>query len=68
MLVVFFWWGNRVRQRLLAQFVEARLLTSLTVGISPTRRKIRFALIILAVALLIRDHRTIAGWFRIAGS
>jgi Ca-activated chloride channel family protein len=52
-LAVFFWWGNRVRQKLLAQFVEARLLASLTVGLSPTRRKIRFALVILAATLLI---------------
>jgi len=52
-LVLFFWWGNRVRQKLLTQFVEPRLLASLTVGLSPTRRKIRFALVIAAVALLI---------------
>jgi len=52
-LAVFFWWGNRVRQKLLTQFLEARLLASLTVGLSPTRRKIRFALVLLAVALLI---------------
>jgi Ca-activated chloride channel family protein len=52
-LALFFWWGNRVRQRLLTQFVEARLLNSLTVGLSLTRRKIRFALVILAVALLV---------------
>lgn len=52
-LALFFWWSNRVRQRLLIQFVEARLLSSLTVGLSPARRKIRFALVILAVALLV---------------
>lgn len=52
-LALFFWWGSRVRQKLLAQFVEARLLSSLTVGLSPTRRKIRFTLVIAAVALLI---------------
>ncbi|HEX4348993.1 MAG TPA: VWA domain-containing protein, partial [Verrucomicrobiae bacterium] len=52
-LVLFFWWGNRVRQKLLTQFVDARLLASLTVGISPGRRKIRFVLVIVAVALLI---------------
>ncbi len=32
----------RSRQRLLTQFVEARLLAQLTVGISPTRQKVRF--------------------------
>ena len=53
LLALFFWWGNRVRQKLLIQFVEARLLSSLTVGLSPTRRKIRFGLVILAAALLV---------------
>jgi Ca-activated chloride channel family protein len=52
-LALFFWWASRVRQKLLAQFVEARLLSSLTVGLSPARRKIRFALVTVAVALLI---------------
>jgi Ca-activated chloride channel family protein len=52
-LALFFWWGNRARQKLLTQFVESRLLASLTVGISPARRKIRFALVVLAVAFLI---------------
>ena len=52
-LTLFFWWHNRARQKLLTQFIEARLLSSLTVGISPTRRKIRFALLVLAASLLI---------------
>ena len=52
-LILFFWWSERVRQKLLAQFVEARLLEKLTVGLSPVRRKWRFALVVLAVALLI---------------
>ena len=52
-LAFFFWWRDRARQKLLAQFIEARLLSSLTIGISPTRRKIRFTLLILAVAFLI---------------
>jgi Ca-activated chloride channel family protein len=52
-LAAFFWWALRVRQKLLAQFINARLLAGLTVGVSPTRQKIRFALVILAVALLI---------------
>jgi Ca-activated chloride channel family protein len=52
-LVAFFWWALRSRQKLLSKFIEARLLTSLTVGVSTTRRKIRFALVILAVELLI---------------
>jgi Ca-activated chloride channel homolog len=53
LLVAFFWWALNSRQKLLAKFIEARLLTSLTVGVSNTRRKIRFALIILVVELLI---------------
>ncbi|HTY87513.1 MAG TPA: VWA domain-containing protein [Candidatus Acidoferrum sp.] len=49
---LFFWWRERTRQRLLTQFIEARLLSSLTVGISPGRRKLRFLLLTAAVALL----------------
>ncbi len=52
-LALFFWWGERVKRRLLTQFVEARLLSSLTVGLSPARRKWRYVLVILAVALLL---------------
>jgi Ca-activated chloride channel family protein len=52
-LALFFWWGERARQKLMTQFIEARLLSALTVGISPARRKIRFALVILAATLLI---------------
>ncbi|HEY5234202.1 MAG TPA: VWA domain-containing protein [Verrucomicrobiae bacterium] len=52
-LALFFWWATRARRKLLAQFIQTRLLTALTVGISPVRRKLRFALVILAVALLI---------------
>ena len=52
-LALFFWWGERVRRKLLTQFVESRLLASLTVGLSLTRRKIRYALVLLAVALLV---------------
>ena len=52
-LVAFFWWSERVRRKLLTQFVESRLLAQLTVGLSVPRRKIRFALVILAVAVLL---------------
>ena len=51
-LALFFGWATRVRQRLLTQFIEARLLSALTVGISPVRRKWRSAFLILAVACL----------------
>ena len=52
-LAGFFWWAQRSRQRLLTQFIQARLLSQLTVGISTARRKIRLALVVLAVAFLI---------------
>jgi len=53
LLAGLFWWSQRVRQKLLAQFVHARLLATLTVGLSPARRKIRFALVLAAVAMLV---------------
>ncbi|MCX6895216.1 MAG: VWA domain-containing protein [Verrucomicrobia bacterium] len=52
-LVAFFWWSWRERQRLVTQFIEARLLPALTVGVSATRQKLRMACVILAVALVI---------------
>jgi Ca-activated chloride channel family protein len=52
-LVLFFWQAERTRQRLLIQFVEKRHLEKLTAGISPARKKWRYTLVILAVALLI---------------
>ena len=52
-LALFFWWASRARQRLLTQFIQTRLLSALTVGVSPARRKIRFGCLILSVTLLI---------------
>ncbi len=52
-LVVFFWWAMRERQRLMTQFIQARLLPGLISGVSPARMKVRFALITAAVALLL---------------
>jgi len=52
-LALFFWRASRQRQQLLAQFIRARLLSALTVGVSPARRKIRLGCLVLAVALLI---------------
>jgi Ca-activated chloride channel family protein len=52
-LATLFWFANRQKQKLLAQFVSARLLPVLTTGISPARKKLRFAFLILAVAFLI---------------
>jgi Ca-activated chloride channel family protein len=52
-MVFLFWLANRQKQKLLAQFISARLLPVLTVGISPARQKLRFAFLILAVTFLI---------------
>ncbi len=52
-LAVFFCWAMRSRQKLLAQFIEVRLLSSLTVGISPARQKIRFGCLVFAAAFLV---------------
>jgi Ca-activated chloride channel family protein len=52
-LALFFWWRERSRQKMLGLFIEARLLSALTVGISPRRRKIRFTLLVLASVFLI---------------
>lgn len=52
-LVLFLWWASRQRRKLLAQFIRSRLLSALTVGVSPARRKIRLGCLLLAVALLV---------------
>jgi len=52
-LIIFFWWAWRERQRLITQFISARLLAILKVGVSATRQKARMAMIVAAVALLV---------------
>ena len=52
-LVAFYWWSWRQRTRLLSQFVEPRLLSGLLAGISPGRRKLRHALVVTGIALLL---------------
>ena len=52
-LVAFLFWAWRRRRELAAQFVGARLLSSLTVGVSASRQKLRMGLVVAAVALLI---------------
>jgi Ca-activated chloride channel family protein len=52
-LILFFWWAWRERQRLMTQFIQARLLPGLISGVSPTRQKVRFVLITIAFALLL---------------
>jgi Ca-activated chloride channel homolog len=52
-LVAFFWWSWRKRQKLLTQFIHARLLPGLIVGVSPAREKIRLGCLVLAVVSVI---------------
>lgn len=49
----FFWWAWRERQRLMTQFIQARLLPGLVSGVSPARQKVRVACLVAAVILLI---------------
>ncbi len=51
-LALFFWWAWRTRQALIAQFVQTRLLSNLTSGVSFTRQKIRIGLLLGAVCFL----------------
>src|SRR5437867_7457095 len=50
LLAWFLWWAWRRKQALIAQFVQSRLLAQLTVGVAPTRQKIRLTLLVVAVA------------------
>ena len=52
-MIAFFWWSWRKRQMLATQFIQARLLPALTVGISTARQKIRLTLAVLAVVCVI---------------
>ena len=52
-MAAFFWWSGRVRQRLMSQFIHARLLPALVVGDSASRQRIRSVCLILAVAALV---------------
>jgi len=49
-LIGFLIWSWRVKQKLILQFVASRLASSLTVGVSPVREKVRLALMVAAVA------------------
>ena len=53
LVILFFWWSERERRRLMAQFIQARLLPNLVAGVSTTRRKIRAILFIAAIMALI---------------
>src|SRR5580698_7118586 len=52
-LVAFYWWAWRKRQQLITQFTSERLLGHLKVGVSPSRQKVRMALIGASVVFLI---------------
>jgi len=52
-MLVFFWWARRERQKLMTQFIQARLLPGLVKGVSQPRTKIRLCCLVLAVACLI---------------
>src|SRR5262245_12380454 len=52
-LIAFFWWAWRKRQQLVTQFISARLLGHLKVGVSPSRQKARMALTVVAVVFVI---------------
>ena len=48
-LIGFLYWSWRVKQKLILQFVHSRLVSSLTVGVSPAREKVRMVLLVAAV-------------------
>jgi len=52
-LIAFFVWSWRKHQVLMTEFIQTRLLSSLTVGISPARQKFKLACILLSVICLI---------------
>ena len=49
----FFWWAWRTKRRLIGQFISARLLPSLTLGVSAERQKARMTLMVVALGLLL---------------
>jgi Ca-activated chloride channel family protein len=52
-LSAFLWWAWRTKRRLIAQFVQSRLLANLTVGVSARRQRTRMVLLVVSIALLI---------------
>ncbi len=52
-LVAFLWWSARERERLMTQFIQARLLPGLIAGVSAARQKIRAASLVAAVVCLL---------------
>lgn len=52
-LIVFFWWARKKRNFLISQFVQSRLLASLTVGVSARRQLWKNSLLTAGVALIL---------------
>src|SRR6266404_1482792 len=52
-MLALFWWSWRKRKQLVTQFIQARLLPGLTVGISNKRQTFRLGSLLLAVVCLI---------------
>lgn len=52
-LLAFLWWASRKRDRLLAQFIQARLLPELTIGLSRGFEQLRIVLLVAAVTALV---------------
>lgn len=52
-MVLFLWWSARERRKLMAQFIQSRLLPGLLAGVSPGRERIRNILLLAAVILLL---------------
>jgi Ca-activated chloride channel family protein len=52
-MMVFYWWAGKNREKLWTQFIQQRLLGGLLSGVSPVRRRIRFALLVTAATALI---------------
>ena len=52
-MAAFFWWSWRTREKLMTQFIQARLLPGLISGVSPMRQKIRLTCLVAAVACAI---------------
>jgi Ca-activated chloride channel homolog len=53
LLALFFFWSWRVKQKLIAQFISVRLLSTLTIGVSPARQKLRIVLLMVAVTAIL---------------
>jgi Ca-activated chloride channel homolog len=52
-MLLFFWWSAKARQKLMTQFIQARLLPGLVAGVSASREKIRAASLVAAVVCLL---------------